>query len=286
MAGKNASSSILTFCELWANSLASIIGQLGVSEAAGSFTFHEQENSPPAAGSADGVATRFTAGGSLRGEILCYAETPAALQLAQTLMAEPRQPNVAFTDDYKDAFAELVRQAAGVVTTGWKAATGSEIVLTFHPAIEPAFPAAPSAQITLNGKDFAELQFGLWLNSTIIQAIEAQGAGESPSASHDSTALPSPLPESVAQTGNLDLLLDVELDATIRFGEREMLLRDVLGLMPGTVVELNQLVNEPADLLVAGRLVARGEVVVVDGNFGLRVTEVASKTQRAALVPF
>jgi len=63
-----------------------------------------------------------------------------------------------------------------------------------------------------------------------------------------------------------------------------MLLRDVFALMPGAVVELNQLVNEPAALLVAGRVIARGEVVVVDGNFGLRVTEVASRGQRAELL--
>jgi flagellar motor switch protein FliN/FliY len=83
---------------------------------------------------------------------------------------------------------------------------------------------------------------------------------------------------------NLELLLDVELDATIRFGRHEMLLRDILGLMPGVVVELDQLVNEPAELLVAGRLIARGEVVVVDGNFGLQVTEVASDRLRAEVL--
>jgi len=76
----------------------------------------------------------------------------------------------------------------------------------------------------------------------------------------------------------------VQLEATIRFGEREMLLQDVFGLTPGAVVELNQLVNEPAELLVAGRLVAKGEVVVVDGNFGLRVTEVVSRSQRAEML--
>jgi len=81
--------------------------------------------------------------------------------------------------------------------------------------------------------------------------------------------------------GNLNLILDVELDATIRFGQREMLLKEVFALMPGSVVALNQLVNEPAELLVAGRLVATGEVIVVDGNFGLRVKDVVSPAQRA-----
>jgi flagellar motor switch protein FliN len=82
---------------------------------------------------------------------------------------------------------------------------------------------------------------------------------------------------------NLELLLDVELEATIRFGERELFLRDIFALMPGSVVELNQMLNEPAELLIAGRRIARGEVVVVDGNFGLRVSEVASRSERAAV---
>ena len=63
-----------------------------------------------------------------------------------------------------------------------------------------------------------------------------------------------------------------------------MLLREVFALMPGAVVELDQQVNEPAELLVAGRLIARGEVVIVDGNFGLRVTDVVSAGQRAELL--
>ena len=76
----------------------------------------------------------------------------------------------------------------------------------------------------------------------------------------------------------LDLLLDVELDATIRFGERELPLREILAMKSGSVVELDRRLDEPAELLVAGKLIARGEVVVVDDCFGLRVTEVVSST--------
>jgi flagellar motor switch protein FliN/FliY len=75
---------------------------------------------------------------------------------------------------------------------------------------------------------------------------------------------------------HLDLLLDVQLEATIRFGERQLLLRDILSMGPGSVIELDRRLDEPADLLVAGRLIARGEVVVVNGSFGLRITELAN----------
>jgi len=79
-----------------------------------------------------------------------------------------------------------------------------------------------------------------------------------------------------AANAHLDLLLDVQLEATIRFGESQLLLRDILAAGPGAIFELDRDLNAPADLLVAGRLMARGEVVVVHGNFGLRITELAA----------
>jgi flagellar motor switch protein FliN/FliY len=78
----------------------------------------------------------------------------------------------------------------------------------------------------------------------------------------------------------LELLQDIELDATLQFGAREMPLREVLALGPGDVVELDRHVSEPVDLVVGDRIVARGEVVVVSGNFGLRVTQVAEPQLR------
>src|ERR1700742_2967900 len=78
----------------------------------------------------------------------------------------------------------------------------------------------------------------------------------------------------------IDLLYDIELDATLQFGSREMPLHEVLDLGPGDVVELNRHVSEPVDLVVGDRILARGEVVVVSGNFALRITEVASPQMR------
>jgi flagellar motor switch protein FliN len=83
-----------------------------------------------------------------------------------------------------------------------------------------------------------------------------------------------------ATVSGIELLLDVELDASVRFGSREMPLAEVLNLGPGDVVELDRNVSDPVDLIVSDKIVARGEVVVVNGNFGLRVTEVAAPTRR------
>jgi len=73
---------------------------------------------------------------------------------------------------------------------------------------------------------------------------------------------------------NLKLVMDVELNVSLRFGQRQLPLRDVLELTSGSVVELDRLVDEPVELLLDGKLVARGEAVIVDGNYGLRVTEI------------
>lgn len=82
------------------------------------------------------------------------------------------------------------------------------------------------------------------------------------------------------KSGNFDLLLEVELDAAVRFGSRELELRELLELGPGDVVELDRHLADPVDLIVGDKIVARGEVVLVNGNFGLRVTEVAAPTRR------
>ncbi len=74
--------------------------------------------------------------------------------------------------------------------------------------------------------------------------------------------------------GNLGLVMDVELDVTLRFGQRQLSLREVMDLTSGSVVELDREVDEPVELLLDGRVIARGEAVIVDGNYGVRVTEV------------
>jgi len=82
-------------------------------------------------------------------------------------------------------------------------------------------------------------------------------------------------PEAVMDAG-MGLLYDIELEATLQFGSRELPLREILELGPGDVVELDRHVSEPVDLVVGDRIVARGEVVVASGNFALRITEVAT----------
>ncbi len=87
-------------------------------------------------------------------------------------------------------------------------------------------------------------------------------------------------PAGKPETQNIDMLLDVNLPVSIELGRTRMSISDILSLGPGSVVELNKLAGEPVDLLVNYKIVARGEVVVIDENFGVRITNLISPTER------
>lgn len=89
-----------------------------------------------------------------------------------------------------------------------------------------------------------------------------------------------PAKSAVSSAGNLDLLMGVTLRVTVELGRTKMDIREILGLGPGSVVELDKLAGEPVDVLVNDRLIARGEVVVIDDRFGVRITDVPSPAQR------
>jgi flagellar motor switch protein FliN/FliY len=79
---------------------------------------------------------------------------------------------------------------------------------------------------------------------------------------------------------NLEMLLDVDLELSVSFGHTTLVLQEVLKLSSGSIVELNRSANDPVELLVNDAVIARGEVVVVDGNYGIRITEVVSPRER------
>jgi flagellar motor switch protein FliN/FliY len=97
-------------------------------------------------------------------------------------------------------------------------------------------------------------------------------------------------PETTGETGeaqagatpprNLDLLLDIPLEVTVEIGRTRMVLRELLALAPGAVVELDKLAGEPLDVFVNGKPIARGEAVMVNDRFGVRLTDVISPSER------
>jgi flagellar motor switch protein FliN/FliY len=83
-------------------------------------------------------------------------------------------------------------------------------------------------------------------------------------------------PDAARHGGGLDLLRDVAMEVTVELGRTRMTVRELLSLTPGAVVELDRAAGSPADLLVNGTLIARGEIVVVDEDFGIRITEIVA----------
>ncbi|WP_295163529.1 flagellar motor switch protein FliN [uncultured Brachyspira sp.] len=89
----------------------------------------------------------------------------------------------------------------------------------------------------------------------------------------------------VQGTGNIGLLMDVTMNMTVELGRATMTIRDILGLGEGSIIELQKLAGEPVDLLVNGKLIAKGEVVVIDENFGVRVTDIINPMERLTNKP-
>ena len=132
-----------------------------------------------------------------------------------------------------------------------------------HPfTVVPLTGAGSSAALLLN--DAA-------LESAASHAAAASAAAAAPQATAAGPAF-SPIVPPIAR--GLEMLQGVVMDVTVELGRTRMSVRELLALTPGTVLELDRAAGSPADLLVNGRLIARGEVVVVDEDFGLRVTEI------------
>ncbi len=158
----------------------------------------------------------------------------------------------------KSEFLEIVRQALSSAARALSARLEREIVC--ESGGESAEPAHGSwSAVELKAADLA---------ATVSIAIEpALCAALDP-------------PETVPKSKNYDLLLDVELPVSVSFGRAQVALKDVLKLTTGSVVELNRDIGDPVEVIVNNCVIARGEVVVVEGNFGVRIQQVISRQER------
>jgi len=108
---------------------------------------------------------------------------------------------------------------------------------------------------------------------TVVSEAEPEPAPQPPTP-------PPPPREKEENLGNLELLLDIPLEITAELGRSRMIINDLLQLGQGSVIELNKLAGEPLEILVNQKLIARGEVVVVNEKFGIRLTDIISPLER------
>ena len=179
--------------------------------------------------------------------------------------------------DQKAAWGELLREIAEAAVGELLARTGEKCRVEAFAASQGESQVSRAFSLKNGGRAWA-----LLVRDDVHPAAEGVSrASENPAVEAMDMESPVEAPAAAPVMGpGVDLLLDVELEATIRFGCREMPLGEILELGAGDVVQLDRHISDPADLIVGDKIVARGEVVLVNGNFGLRVTEVATPRKR------
>ncbi len=216
----------------------------------------------------------------------------AAAYLANGLLGGDEEP-AEFEPDHEDAVVEILNQAAGLLSTQFRDRYGEATVRVdrdskSRPAsmIRIGFKVAQGGQRTFSLKLSEELLASFGQAETKETKPESQpneaaatATQGSAAATHESalrTEEPSPAHD------NVSLIADVELELTLRFGQRKLPLSEVIDLTTGAVVELDRKVDEPVELLLGERVIAKGDVVLVNGSYGLRVTELIPADQRLA----
>jgi flagellar motor switch protein FliN/FliY len=132
-------------------------------------------------------------------------------------------------------------------------------------ADDPALAEAVLVPGRLRAEGGPEARAGVGVPAALEALLAAPDAG-------------APVP--AGRTAGLDMLLDIAMPITVELGRTRMLIRDILALGPGSVVELDRLAGEPVDLLVNDRPIAKGEVVVIDESFGIRLTQITHAADR------
>jgi len=205
-------------------------------------------------------------------------------------------------EDQKAGWAELLKEVADAAAGELLAKTGRKCQVKAMTPIEAESKLSRAFRLQAGDRSWlvqvnSEVRLAKAAKPAEAKAdpasatVPAPGAGAAPSAGPrpgQPAPPPRPAPDNFSPatasspglSPGLALLLDVELEASLRFGAREMPLGEILDLGPGDVVQLDRHINDPVDLIVGDKIVASGEVVLVNGNFGLRITQVAEPQKR------
>ncbi len=238
------------------------------------------------------------------------AEIISSLMMGDDTGSPPEE----LTDAHQSTLQEFVSQMLSSMANGISNKLGKSINLSppsltvVNSAAELQLPGgAELVKITyninienlINSKFFhiMDLPLGSDLSKSVMaesgggaQAMPAQAMGQMDQPMGQQVGISPvkfpPLGESVpyGAGSNISLLLDVPMTLTVELGRTRQLVKDILGLGEGSIIELDKLAGEPVDLLVNGKLIAKGEVVVIDENFGVRITDIVSPAERLGKV--
>ncbi|HMD96071.1 MAG TPA: FliM/FliN family flagellar motor switch protein [Terriglobia bacterium] len=227
---------------------------------------------------AGGVWLRFSADAMLRGEQALALSAADQSRLVQILTGEPFDENGPSANQHRGALSELFRQVAIEASTRLSQSLENEIHLQFAGGEQPDWFPAVQAGFRLTSDTTPPVAVHFQVSPEFLDSLQpGRSNGRGGSREDDGRGA---RPTRTVADGNLGLLMDVELEVTLRFGRRQMLLSEILDLSAGSLVELDRQVQDPVELLVGKKVVALGEVVVADGNYGIRVTEIVSRRER------
>jgi flagellar motor switch protein FliN/FliY len=181
--------------------------------------------------------------------------------------------------DIRDTYAEIVSQSNGAVASRLTATTGSEVSCraAAQPEEEPRWSALAKIELVFPGDTPLVLYLGF--SEPMLAAL--QPAPPPPPLARDDANGPSQESAVLSMASKtLDVFLDVEVPVCVSFGSTFLAIQDVLKLNSGSIIELNRSISQPVDLIVNNCVIARAEVVVVEGNYGVRIKEIASPGER------
>jgi flagellar motor switch protein FliN/FliY len=203
---------------------------------------------------------RLSVGGGLRGECFVEFSEPQVTELAASILGRPIS---VFGAEQQEALAKIISSAMNGVAVTLSPRYG-EIECKVQPVEGLAFGGMFVVPLSASGGSQSAMPVLLYFDGQLLTALSAQP--------NTRTAAEAETPS--IDLANLKLVMDVDLNVSLRFGQRQLPLREVLELASGSVIELDRQVDDPVELLLDGKVIARGEAVIVDGNYGLRVTEI------------
>lgn len=264
---------------LWNHLIASGLGRRVGASVRADLSAGGSSATPPGETPQAGLWIRFFGGKA--GEQAFFLAVPDAVRLSRLLSDGASDEAGDLSAEGREAVIQFFQQLATMIPAADWLGFNGELEASEVARID--WEAATQAHVQFSGPQGPLFGLRALLSADFASALRSPKPGaQSPGKGPANPSKPSAQNESSAthRDMNLDLLMDVELDVTLRFGQREMLLGDVLNLAPGSVVELDQQVQDPVELLVGDKVIAWGEVVAVDGNYGLRITGLASREER------
>ena len=233
--------------------------------------------------------------GSISGNVYYFMGENEALAVASLMMGQKEAAlNDMVAQVLKEAFSQMVGVSDSALSSRFGGSfTNSPIETSI---LEDAFGinipgplAIVSGNLSIEGETSAPASSAgnaASSNSPMGGLVDNQAFDSGPQLGVQHAEFNSLMPASDVQgTGNIGLLMDVTMNMTVELGRATMTIRDILGLGEGSIIELQKLAGEPVDLLVNGKLIAKGEVVVIDENFGVRVTDIINPMDRLTNKP-